>query len=37
MRPADVETINEMIDGNFTFYFPNRAGDYIKEMDFMQR
>lgn len=37
MRPADVETIDEMIEKNFTFHVENGSSKSFKEMDFFKR
>lgn len=37
MRPANVETIDEMIARNFTFFFEVEQEISYKEMDFMKR
>lgn len=38
MRPKDIETIDEMIEKNFTVYVDNGLGfDLLRHMEFMQR
>jgi hypothetical protein len=38
MRPKDVETIDEMIAKNFTFYAePDYFEFFLSDMDFIQR
>jgi hypothetical protein len=37
MQPADVETLDEMIEQNFTFYCTPMKFDLIKHMEFIKR
>lgn len=37
MRPADVETINQMISRNFSFYTFDMFAHPLKRMDFVKR
>jgi hypothetical protein len=37
MQPADVETIDEMIEQNFTFYSSPLRFELIKQMEFIKR
>lgn len=37
IRPADVESIDEMIERNFTLNFPITKQMFFEQMDFMKR
>lgn len=37
MRPADVATIDEMIDKNFTFYVVDQKYRFMQDVDFINR
>lgn len=37
MRKPNVETIDEMIDNNFSLFMPNDTGFYMQDMDFIKQ